>query len=239
MSHRNEPAAAAREILPLTVPQLIVRQAAGRTGIALYDQQTGRRVSYRQLASATRRVAKSLALRNFQKGEVVCLYSPNLPEYAVAVLAATLAGGIITLAAPTAAPDDLARQLAATHARWLVTTKKHLSKALLAASQTGVRHVYSFDPAQGAQHVGELLETVIADDERPTEALLDPQRDLIAWLFNEKEQSLCYKHAEITALLQARPLPSNLLEIKDASLAETDVFWDWLAALLHGQTILI
>ncbi|NOT60938.1 MAG: AMP-binding protein [Acidobacteria bacterium] len=243
MSYRFEPVPETSEaegasLLP-TVTQSIVRQAAERTGMALHDQKTGRRISYHQLASATRHAAKALALRGFQKGQVVCLYSPNLPEYAVAVLAVTLAGGVVTLAVPTLEPELLARQLAATHSQWLVTTKRHLSKALLAASQTAVRHVYSFDPALGAQHIGELFETIIADDERPTEALLDPQRDLMAWLFDETEPGTRYPHAAVAALLQARAWPANPLEIKGASLAQAEVLWDWLAALQHGMTVLI
>ncbi len=206
---------------------------------ALLDQKTGRRISYRQLASETRHAAKALALRGLQKGEVVCLYSPNLPEYAVAVLAVTLAGGVITLAAPALATDALAQRLAVTHAQWLVTTKAHLRHAVLAASQSSVRQVYSFDPALGAHHVGELFETVMADNERTTEALIDPQRDTMVWLFDEAECGKPYRYAAVAAHLTEYPLPSGAVELSGVSLAAPDSFWMLLAALANGKTVLL
>ncbi len=249
MSYRTEavpavmkdavPEAGAERLMP-TITQLIVRQAVERAGVtALHDQKTGRRISYRQLASEIRHAAKALAQRGLQKGEVVCLYSPNLPEYAVAVLAVTLAGGVITLAAPTLDAEVLAQRLAITRAQWLVTTKAHLRSAVLAASQSSVRQVYSFDPALGAHHVGELFETVMADDERATEALIDPQRDTMAWLFDEAESATPYSFAAVAARLAEYQMPSGEIELSGVSLAEKDSFLMLLAALVNGETVVL
>jgi long-subunit acyl-CoA synthetase (AMP-forming) len=232
-------AAAENQITP-TLVQQIVRQAAVRTGVtALHDRQTGRRITYPQLARATRRAAKALALRGLQKGDVACLYSPNLPEYAVAVLTVTLAGGVVTLAAPTLSATELAQQLSVTTAQWLVTTRAGLRNALLAASQTAVRHVYSFDPAVGAHHVGELFETTLAEDERTTEALLVPQRDVMAWLFDSEPAGRQYRYAEASDILAARASLSEPLELGNKSLAQAENLWAGLQALQAGKTIFL
>ena len=52
---------------------------------ALVDGPTGRTISYSAFAGAVRRVAAGLARRGFEQGDVFAIYSPNLPEYAVAV----------------------------------------------------------------------------------------------------------------------------------------------------------
>ena len=64
------------------------RAQALTTKPALIDGPTGRTLTYGQLAGAIRLVAASLAQRGLQKGDVFAIYSPNLPEYAVAFHAA-------------------------------------------------------------------------------------------------------------------------------------------------------
>ncbi|MCB0182702.1 MAG: AMP-binding protein, partial [Caldilineaceae bacterium] len=51
---------------------------------ALIDGSSGRTLTYGQITGAIRLVAASLAARGFGKGDVFAIYSPNLPEYAVA-----------------------------------------------------------------------------------------------------------------------------------------------------------
>jgi hypothetical protein len=110
---------------------------------------------------------------------------------------------------------------------------------VLAASQSSVRQVYSFDPALGAHHVGELFETVMADGERTTEALIDPQRDMMVWFFDKAECGKPYSFAAVAAHLTEYPLPSGVAELSGASLAEPDSFWLLLAALAKGKTVLL
>ena len=50
---------------------------AGRP--ALVDAADGRTIRYGELASAARRTAAGLAARGFGRGDVLAVYSPNLP----------------------------------------------------------------------------------------------------------------------------------------------------------------
>ena len=61
---------------------------------AIIDGPTGRTLTYAQLVDAVRRVAAGLAAHGFAKGDVLGIYSPNVPEYAVAFHAAASLGGI-------------------------------------------------------------------------------------------------------------------------------------------------
>ena len=58
------------------------RDHADRT--ALVDAVTGRRLTYGALDAAIARTAAGLAARGFGSGDVFGIYSPNMPEYALA-----------------------------------------------------------------------------------------------------------------------------------------------------------
>src|SRR5205814_744965 len=77
-----------------------VLQHAGRLADkpALIDGPSGRTLTYGQLAGGIQRVAAGLAARGFGKGDVMAIYSPNLPEYALAFHAVATGGGVNTTA---------------------------------------------------------------------------------------------------------------------------------------------
>ena len=116
------------------VHHLVLRHAA-RLGDkpALLDAATGRSVTYRALAHGVERVAAGLAARGFGRGDVLAVYSPNRPEYALAAYGAMAAGGTVTGADPALGAAELAGQLAESGARLLVTVPPLLERATAAA----------------------------------------------------------------------------------------------------------
>src|SRR4026208_484321 len=109
-----------------SIPDFVLRHAA-RLGDkpALIDGPTGRTLSYRQLAEGARRTAAGLARRGFAKGQVLAIYCPNLPEYAVVFLGVAMAGGVNTTVNPLYTADELANQLNDSGAR-LVAARPQL-----------------------------------------------------------------------------------------------------------------
>lgn len=88
----------------LPYPDFILQHAGERADRAvLVDGPTGRTLTMGQVAAGARRVASSLARRGFGKGDVLAIYSPNLPEYALAFHSAALVGGIVS-PPPTRSP---------------------------------------------------------------------------------------------------------------------------------------
>src|SRR5256885_11958098 len=87
---------------------------------ALIEGPTGRVISYANLAEAIKRAAAGLAQRGFKKGDVFGIYSPNLPEYAIAFHAVASLGGIVTPINPLYTPEEAAQQLRDSGARFLV-----------------------------------------------------------------------------------------------------------------------
>src|SRR5688572_16127958 len=129
--------------VPLT-PFILHKAAQLGDKPALIDGPSGRTITYEQLAGAVRLVGASLAKRGLKKGDVFAIYSPNLPEYAVAFHAVSLIGGVITTINPLYTADELTRQLEDAGARYIVTAPPFIEKARQAAQTLGLREVFVF-----------------------------------------------------------------------------------------------
>jgi acyl-CoA synthetase (AMP-forming)/AMP-acid ligase II len=117
---------------------------------ALVDSASGRTVGYAELAAASQRVAASLAARGFGRGDVLALYSPNVPEFVSTVLGVTMAGGTATTANPLYTASELAFQLRDSGARMVVTIPPFLDRATDAAREAGIEAVLGYgDLADG------------------------------------------------------------------------------------------
>ncbi|HLZ20834.1 MAG TPA: AMP-binding protein [Ktedonobacterales bacterium] len=149
----------------ITIPETpftpFVLRHAGRLSAkpALIDGASGRTYTYGQLAGAVRRVAASLSQRGFGKGDVLALYSPNLPEYPIPLLAAALLGGTTTTVNPLYTSHELAAQLNDAHAQFLFTVPAFLEKALEGKQQSAVKEVFIFGEAPGATPFTALLDS--------------------------------------------------------------------------------
>jgi acyl-CoA synthetase (AMP-forming)/AMP-acid ligase II len=151
-------------------------QALGEKA-ALIEAASGRTLSYRQLAADVRHVAAGLAARGFARGDVLGMYSPNLPEYAVVFHAVAILGGITTTVNPLCTADELARQLNDCRARLLVTVPSFVDRAFAAATQVPtIREVIVVGEAAGATSYADLVSAT----GEPPDVRIDPAVDLIA-----------------------------------------------------------
>jgi acyl-CoA synthetase (AMP-forming)/AMP-acid ligase II len=142
---------------------------------AIIDGPSGRTLTYGEFAGAVRRVAASLAEKGFHKGDVLAIFSPNCPEYAVAFHATAMLGGITSPLNPLYTAEEAAFQLKDAGAKILVTAPIILSKAAEAAAAAGIEEIYVFGEAEGAKPFASLLES---DGEVP-EVQIDPKNDLV------------------------------------------------------------
>ena len=166
----------------VTVPELplaefVLRRAAELPDKpALIDAATGRAMSYGELAGAVRRAAAGLHARGMRKGDVLALFSPNLPEYAVAFLAVAMLGGVVTTVNPLYTAAEVAHQLKDAGAKYLVTIPPLVGRALEAARGTVVEEVFVFGGAEGATPFGSLL----AAGGAPPETEINTLEDVVA-----------------------------------------------------------
>src|SRR5258708_18442317 len=144
---------------------------------AFIDGSSGRTVTYAQLVGLVRRVAAGLAAHGFEKGDVLGVYSPNVPEYAIAFHAAASLGGTITTVNPLYTVRELAQQLTDCGARYLLTVPPFIDNARGAAEIVKtVREIFVIGEAEGATPFASLL----THGDQPPEGSIDPHNDLVA-----------------------------------------------------------
>jgi len=158
-------------------PSFILQHAGERAERpVLVDGPSGRTLTLGQIAGGARRVATGFARRGLGKGDIVAIYSPNLPEYALAFHGPAMAGGVVTTANPLYTAEEVAVQLRDTGAKFLVTVPPFLDRAREAARGTAVREIFVFGEAEGATPFAALL----ANDGDAPDVRIDPARDLVA-----------------------------------------------------------
>ena len=209
---------------PLT--DYVLEHASGRGDkSAILDGASDRGLSYAELVASVARVAKGFALRGLKKGDVVGIYSPNLPEYAPAFLGVAALGGICTTASPLYTPEELARQLRDASARFLITVPGFLDKAVEAAAQASVEEIFVFGECDGASPFQSLLDN---DGDAP-EVAIDPAEDLVALPYSSGttgvQKGVMLTHRNLVAnLAQTGRALEGELEAKDTVLGVLPFF---------------
>ncbi len=147
---------------------------------ALIDVPSGYTLTYGELARRVEQLASGLARRGFRKGDVMAIFSPNTPDYAVVFLGVAAAGGANATINPLYTANELAAQLQDSGAKFLMTTPALLERAKEAASQSGVKEVFVIGAAPGVTSLDDLLDPAPADPGY----ICDARNDLAALPFS-------------------------------------------------------
>jgi acyl-CoA synthetase (AMP-forming)/AMP-acid ligase II len=105
---------------------------------AIIEGVSGRTITYAQLTPLIRRLATGLADLGLNKGDVLAIYSPNLPEFGLTFHAVASLGGVVTMVPPLFTDDEINTQLRDSVAKFLVTIPQLLGKARAAAAAAGI-----------------------------------------------------------------------------------------------------
>jgi acyl-CoA synthetase (AMP-forming)/AMP-acid ligase II len=164
----------------ITVPNLslfdqVFQNAAKNTdAVAMADGISGRTITYGALLEQIRRTAAGLAARGIKKGDVVSLWSPNVPEWPVVFFAVVRLGGIVHTSNPVSTPEELAFQLTDANAKILFTVcgLADKAKAAIAESKKPIELI-TIDETPGLTSLAS-----IAIDKDPPAVTIDPANDL-------------------------------------------------------------
>ncbi|MER5740603.1 MULTISPECIES: AMP-binding protein [unclassified Streptomyces] len=147
---------------------------------ALIDGTGELTLSYAQVDAFHRRVAAGLAEAGVRKGDVLALHSPNTVLFPVAFYAATRAGAAVTTVHPLATPEEFAKQLRDSAARWIVTVSPLLPAARAAAELAGgIEEILVCDAAPEGSGVRSLQEFLGSAAPEPV-LDFDPAEDVAA-----------------------------------------------------------
>ncbi|PSK70725.1 4-coumarate--CoA ligase family protein [Streptomyces sp. CS149] len=164
--------------LDTPIHDAVLGEAAGfGDTVALIDGTNGMSLTYAQLDGVHRRIAAALAEAGLRKGDVLALHSPNTIAYPAVFYGATRAGASVTTVHPLATPEEFAKQLADSGAKWIVTVSPLLATARRAAELTGgVQEIYVCDQAEGHTSVLDMLSSTAPEPE----VAIDPGEDVAA-----------------------------------------------------------
>jgi acyl-CoA synthetase (AMP-forming)/AMP-acid ligase II len=132
---------------PLEADEATLHESIGATAramgdrVALVDGPSGAAVTYGALAARIDRAAAGLAARGLRPGDVLAIWAPNTPEWAIASLGAMAAGATVTGLSPVGTERELAGQLMDCEASILATVPSLLSAARDVAETAGVPEV--------------------------------------------------------------------------------------------------
>ncbi|KAF9890638.1 hypothetical protein FE257_005769 [Aspergillus nanangensis] len=103
------------------------------------DAATRRRYTYQDVKDKALAFGRGLqAACNWQKGDVLALYTPNSIDTPIVMWGAHWAGGVVSPANPAYTVNEFAFQLKNSGARALITQVAHLKVARAAAKQVGI-----------------------------------------------------------------------------------------------------
>jgi acyl-CoA synthetase (AMP-forming)/AMP-acid ligase II/enoyl-CoA hydratase/carnithine racemase len=221
-------------IIPeISLPDLILEHTE-RLGDkpAFIDGLTGRAISYKQMKQSIEGMAAALAARGFGKGDVLGIFSPNVPEYAIAFNATARAGGAVTTVNPLSSIEDLAHQLQSTGSRFLITVSQLLPKAQPAAKSAGIEEIFLFDKAEGFTSI----DTLAASKDKPPALKFDFHNDIAALPFSSGTTGL-----PKGVMLTHENLVSNIIQFTSIHNAqESDVVLSVLPFFhIYGMTVVV
>ena len=90
----------------------------------------------------SRKLASALCKRGINKGDVIAIFAPNVPEYAIVFLGALQTGGVVTGVNPLFTSDELTSQLKEANAKCVFTVHQLAHRAEEAARKLVIEHVF-------------------------------------------------------------------------------------------------
>jgi acyl-CoA synthetase (AMP-forming)/AMP-acid ligase II len=199
---------------------------------ALIDGPTGRALTYGELSERVRALAAGLAERRFGHGDVLGIYLPNLPEYAIAFHGAAATGGMCTTMNPLYTAREVAYQLTDSGARTLLTIPAFAEAARDAASEAGIESVVVMGGGDGSV----ALEDLYGEPAAAPAPAIDPATDLAVLPYSSGTTGL-----PKGVMLTHRNLVANLCQVQAAfPIGPDDVLIGCLPFFhIYGMTVIM
>ncbi|KAG1662100.1 4-coumarate--CoA ligase-like 9 [Nymphon striatum] len=123
------------------------------------NAETKKSFTFREVYNLTQKVGSGLIRKGFKRGDTLCIYSTNQPEYIITLFAVIAIGGKVTTANPSYTVDELKRQLEVSGSEYIVCSADSAAKAAQAVSQlSAIKSIYVFGETEGCTPFSVLTE---------------------------------------------------------------------------------
>jgi len=152
----------------------------------------GRELKYHQLKSRVDSLANALEKLGVKKGDRVCLYLPNCPEYVLSYWAVLKTGGVIVPTSILRADEGLFHEVSSSGSRLMVCQENHLDRAMALRDRTNLEAIlitsaagYDKKRVQGSLPKGvyDIADLIATHDSLPPQVQIDPVHDLCELAF--------------------------------------------------------
>ncbi len=111
-----------------------------------YPNQTailfqGKELKYHQLKSRVDSLANALIELGLEKGDRVCLFLPNCPEYVLSYWAVLKAGGVVVPTSILRTDEGLFHEVSSSDSRFMVCQEVHLDRAMALLDRTDLEGI--------------------------------------------------------------------------------------------------
>ncbi|XP_046561707.1 4-coumarate--CoA ligase 1-like [Haliotis rubra] len=182
--------------------------------VALVDSNTGRSMSYRELSATIRRLARGLSNLGFKRGDVLCIFSPNVIEYPIVFYAVASLGGVLQATNPLYNADELKHTFDICKSKFLLTLPDMLPVVKQAQGHT-IQKVIVLGKAEGCVSFSSLITSDISDAPISDRGI-DPKNDVTAILFSSgttgKPKAVQICHYAMTSNVLQTLEPGNLTD---------------------------
>ena len=162
-----------------------------------YPSQTailfqGRELKYHQLKRRVDSLANALARLGLQKGDRVCLYLPNCPEFILSYWAVIKCGGVVVPTSILRTDEGLLHEVSSSASRFMVCQEVHLDRGMALRGLTGLEGIlvtsdvgYDWGQVQASLPKGvyDLAVLIPAHDPLPPQVEINPVHDLCELAF--------------------------------------------------------
>ena len=131
--------------------------------------------TYPQVKDLSRKFASALGKRGIIKGDVVAIFSPNVPEFAIVLLGILQVGGVVTGVNPHFTCQELTNQLKEVNAKCIIASNQLAHRAKEAAQELNIDHLFVIGDDDECELVSDLLKE---DESCFPRVTMNPKEDL-------------------------------------------------------------
>ncbi|HSF83205.1 MAG TPA: AMP-binding protein [Anaerolineales bacterium] len=152
----------------------------------------GGEVKYQRLKRQVDSLANALVRLGLEKGERVCLYLPNCPEFVLGYWAVIKAGGVVVPTSLLRTEEGLLHELNSSRSRYMVCQQSQLERALGTRTRTDLEKILlapdEAEDGEGSRGslprgVHRIAELIAEHDPVPPQVDIDPIHDLCELAF--------------------------------------------------------